>query len=84
MNDCKTCRFLDVKPDSAGRLRVIKDKAYRCLAPTPSLPPLPLSITDSFYFPLWPPSRTVVDAEKRNCPVWEPRNPREIDQAGGK
>lgn len=70
---CRTCRFLDVPPDKLGRIKPRADKTYRCLATQPELPPLPLSITQSYGFH-WPPSRSYVSPDQdTECPVWEER-----------
>ena len=70
---CRTCRFLNVAPDKAGRIRPQRDGAYQCIAPQPEMPPMPLSITNAYGFN-WPPSRTyMLPDQDTECPVWEER-----------
>lgn len=44
---CKTCKWLDVKPDKAGRVVVRKDSVYPCVVKFPT-PKLPDSITRAY------------------------------------
>lgn len=73
MQSCKTCKYLDVPPNKAGRIVPQKKYAYRCLAPEPPMPILPTSITGDYYFS-WPPHRrSVCINEGTECPVYEQR-----------
>ena len=68
---CKTCKWLVVEPDTAGRRVVRKDKGYRCIAPMPELPPMPLSVTSHCHY--LPPGkiRSRMDGgDGADCPTW--------------
>lgn len=70
---CKTCAYLAVEPDKAGRIVVRAGNAYECNAPEPDLPTLPYSITKAYGF-RWPPSRAyVTGTDGEDCPVWQAR-----------
>ncbi len=69
---CKTCRWLVISLDKAGRRVVRKDRMYRCAAPLPEVK-LPLSVAKYFSFN-WPPRRTMVSGNWENCPCWEERS----------
>lgn len=77
MRCCKTCRWLKVEPDAAGRRVVRASRAYRCEWPAPPLPALPQSLTRRFVGDDGDPwgieRRSYMEpADGRNCPVWEP------------
>ncbi len=61
---CKTCRFLDVPLDKAGR-RVVRDKSYRCTAPIPEIV-TPDSVERQGFYKV----RMCGDMGT-TCPVWE-------------
>lgn len=42
---CRTCRYLDVPLDKAGRRVARIGHIYQCTFPTPTLPPMPESWT---------------------------------------
>lgn len=70
---CKTCRFLDVRPDAAGRRVARKGSVHPCLYPLPSFPALPDSVTKNWQFRL-PSDATKVFMEKTDgtaCPTYE-------------
>ena len=70
---CRTCKYLNVEPNKAGRVVVRSNSGYRCLAPDPPLPVLPDSIGKTYYF-TWPPGRVYVSPDQgTECPVWEAR-----------
>lgn len=74
MKDCRTCKHLAVRPDKLGRIVPRKNEVYRCLAPEPDLPPIPLSVSEVYDFK-WPPRRTMVTPDHgKDCPVWEKRD----------
>ena len=71
---CKTCKFLDVPPNKAGRIVVRYERAYSCIAPAPKLPKdFPQSIIDRAGFQ-WPPNRQSMFADDGDsCTVYEKR-----------
>lgn len=74
MKSCRTCKYLDVEPNKAGRIVARKGSGYRCLAPDAPLPVLPDSITKGYGF-CWPlrSRRYMLPDEGTECPVWEAR-----------
>lgn len=77
MQFCKTCKYLDVPPNKAGRIVPQKKYTYRCLAPEPPMPILPTSITSAYGFS-WPPHRRFVRIDEgTECPVYEQRQKEE-------
>ena len=54
---CRTCKFLDVPPDSRGRIVPRLGNAYACRFPIPDAHGLPHSAFKSYGFK-WPPSKT--------------------------
>lgn len=69
---CKTCKFLNVRPDALGRIVVRAANTYQCTAPLP-MPPLPESVTKAWGFE-WPPrKRNVTGKDGQQCPTWEKR-----------
>lgn len=44
---CKTCKWLEVEPNKAGKRVVRKDKAYQCGVPIPR-PRLPTSVLKAY------------------------------------
>ena len=74
---CRTCKHLDVAPDSRGRIVARKNQAYRCLYKIPPEHGLPHSVMG--YNFRWPPSKnsmTLGDGE--GCPQHVSR--KEADQ----
>ena len=67
---CKTCRWMEVPNDPSGR-RVVRDRAYRCLAVLPDMPRLPICVTmDSSFH--WPPHKMMTWRDLgADCPCWE-------------
>lgn len=64
---CKACIHLGVTPDARGRIRVLPRVPYRCMAPAPELPALPIAFRDV----RWPPSRSAVWADMgEGCPTF--------------
>ncbi len=70
---CKTCRFLDVPLDKAGRRVVRKDSVYRCKGPVPAAPNLPDSVTQAYGFmrTAWVHRQYMPGDMGTTCPVWE-------------
>lgn len=70
---CKTCKWLEVEPNKAGKRVVRRDKVYQCLVPIPR-PILPTSVTRAYDFS-WPPPRTWLtkDMWGEVCLLWEER-----------
>ncbi len=67
---CRTCKFLDVPLDKAGRRRPYKNLAYPCTYEIP-YPVLPDAVTRHFGFH-WPPARTYMSPRYgANCPCYE-------------
>ncbi len=68
---CKTCRWLEVPLDKAGK-RVVRRMAYRCFAVVPDIK-LPASVTMDYSFH-WPLSRVSVwGTDGADCPCWKER-----------
>jgi hypothetical protein len=68
---CRTCKWLRVAPDKAGRRIPRKDKCYFCEAPLPE-PALPLSVT-TYHGWRWPPPRNFMSPDDgEDCPVFTP------------
>ena len=66
---CRTCVWLTVPPDKAGRRAARKDNVYPCAAPLPDVA-LPRSVTERFGFN-WPPRRTMMSPDRgEDCPAW--------------
>lgn len=59
MSGCKTCKWLEVRPESLGRIVVRKDQVYPCRCPDPDQSKFPECITAAFNF-RWPPLRAMV------------------------
>lgn len=69
---CRSCQYLDVRPDSRGRVIPRRDKSYRCLAPEPARPIVPASVTPAYL--RWPPHRSHMEPDDgAECPCHEPR-----------
>jgi hypothetical protein len=67
---CKTCKWLDVAPDRAGRRVVRRGYMYRCKFPLPDLSSvLPLSLTGSVSFRFSDNQKSWVEGERAGCPV---------------
>ena len=67
---CRTCKFLDVALDSAGRRMPRKDRLYQCTVPVLQ-PVLPACITVNPRF-TWPPPRTCMEPDSgTGCPFWD-------------
>ena len=71
---CKTCRFLKVPPNRAGRRVVRNDAPYLCNFPVPDIAPLPDSLTDSPWFRGLDTikRKSMVGDEGTSCPTWQP------------
>ena len=75
---CRTCKFLDVPPNSRGRIVPMSNKGYRCLYPVPAEHGLPASVTSSYGFQ-WPPSKNyMAPGDGEGCPQHVSR--KEADQ----
>lgn len=75
---CGKCKWLNVTPNKAGRIVVLKSRAYRCLAPIPPLPPLPACIRVNAGYGIndlkWPPSASYMSAKDgEGCQLFEAR-----------
>ena len=73
MKCCKTCKWLEVKPDKIGRRIVRKDRAYRCTYVVPIFR-LPDSITSSFSYrdPFRQFGRSHMAGDMgTECPTWK-------------
>lgn len=69
---CRTCKYLDVAPDKAGRIRPNKTFAYPCTAPIINEPIVPDSI--KLYSWNWPPHRTLMSPDLgQKCERYEDR-----------
>lgn len=67
---CRTCKFLDVKPDADGRARIRKQNVYPCTVVVP-LPNLPDSVRMAYHFS-WPPTRRVMQPDEGvSCHCYE-------------
>lgn len=67
---CRSCIWLKVAPDKAGRRAPRKDKSYLCEAPVPDVV-MPLSITRRYDW-RWPPSRNyMAPDEGAGCPTFK-------------
>ena len=68
MRSCRSCKFLAVELDAAGRRTPKKYRVYNCTVPLPVLPPLPASIHHSYR----PPEKTMLTPDDgANCPLYE-------------
>lgn len=66
---CRTCRYLDVKPDRSGRRVPRKNYAYRCTVPLPEVK-WPASVTT--YVGFREPHKTMMDLDEgEDCPLYE-------------
>lgn len=75
---CRTCKFLDIAPDSRGRVVPRANKGYCCLYKVPAEHGLPASVTGSYNF-RWPPSkRSMSPSDGEGCPQHVSR--KEADQ----
>jgi hypothetical protein len=70
---CRTCKYLDVAPDKSGRIVPRKGNSYRCLAPHPTLPPLPDCITRRYDFQPFFVRSWMSPPDGGECPVYEAR-----------
>jgi hypothetical protein len=69
---CRTCQFLLVEPDRAGRIKPRAKNAYKCIAHVP-MPTLPVSVTKHYDFK-WPPARSYMSPDDGNdCPLYKSR-----------
>jgi hypothetical protein len=66
---CRTCQWLDVKPDALGRRVVRSDRMYQCLAPVGRIA-LPASITTVRGFTWLPVRRHMAGEDGEGCPLW--------------
>ncbi|TIP39745.1 MAG: hypothetical protein E5X76_28950 [Mesorhizobium sp.] len=76
------CAHAEIKADKRGRVIMRADQAWRCLAPPPELPVMPVSITGAYGFK-WPPGRRYVQRDDcAECPCWTERKvpaPQKLD-----
>lgn len=73
---CKTCEFLAVRPDKAGRIVVRSSLVYQCAFPLPEEPVLPECITRNCGYPGWERllhRRWMTGDDGTDCPCWEAR-----------
>ena len=71
---CRTCKFLGVAPNRAGKRVPRSDKIYRCLVDVP-VPIVPASVT-GYYNWKWPPTKSaMVPDDGADCPLWEAFKP---------
>ena len=73
MKCCKTCKWMEVKPDKIGRRVVRKDRAYRCIYVVPRFK-LPDSITKQYRWekPFQQRGRSHMAGDMgTDCPTWE-------------
>lgn len=71
---CRSCRFLELPANKAGKLYVTPGRAYKCTVEIPE-PALPDSVKGSVGW-RWPPPRSWVEATQgTTCPLWEARPP---------
>lgn len=70
---CRTCKFLDVAPNAAGKVVARKHEAYRCLAPDPEWPALPDSITRHYGYKPTFHRRYMQPDEGDDCPLYRLR-----------
>lgn len=70
---CKTCKWLEVEPNKAGKRVVRKDRVYQCGVPI-ERPRLPTSVLKAYGF-RWPPSKTWLPSGLRDevCLLWKER-----------
>ena len=68
---CRTCKYLNVPLDKAGRRVVRGSYAYPCTAPDTPQPQLPVSITEAYGFKWPPPRQWVTPAMGASCPLHE-------------
>lgn len=68
--ECRTCRWLNVKPSKSGRRIVRKANGYACNVPLPEVV-LPLCITDAFGFRPLENQRGYVIPTWTGCPLHE-------------
>jgi hypothetical protein len=65
---CRTCKFLNVAPDSRGRIIPRANIGYRCLYEVSIEHGLPASVTGAYNF-RWPPSKkSMVPNDGEGCP----------------
>lgn len=82
MTMCRTCKYLDVPPDAAGRIVPRKQFTYPCAAPILSAEAigLPRSVTagtGSFH---WPPAKShMLPDWGEGCPAYVQREPKPKD-----
>jgi hypothetical protein len=73
VSNCGSCKYLDVKPDSVGRVVPRKNCAYMCLAPDPEKPLVPASMRN-YRLWQWPPPRTYMSpSDGEDCPAYKHR-----------
>jgi len=72
---CRTCAYLEVPPNKAGKIMPRHDRAYPCRGPIPDLASLKLpdSVTRAYGF-RWPLARGYSEPDDgENCPTYSPR-----------
>ena len=71
---CRTCKFLDVRPDKAGRLIARKGFTYRCVCVPPE-PAVPDSWKQAGVHWAWPPWASRMEPDDgENCQTYQPRD----------
>lgn len=66
------CKHLLIGPDKDGKVRLRKERRYRCMVDVPT-PVLPASVTKAFDW-RWPPHKSNVGIEDcAKCPFFEAR-----------
>ena len=69
---CRTCKWLDVRPDKDGKRRVRKNNGYRCIVQV-AAPKWPDSVTKAHGY-YYSPARTFMSPDEgENCPTKEKR-----------
>lgn len=74
---CRTCKFLEVPPNAAGKKVPRKGNVYRCLSPVPRTAWLmPTSVTKTYsYREPDEKSKTMMEPDDGDgCPLYEPRS----------
>lgn len=74
---CRTCQFLEIAPNAAGKRIARKGNVYRCLSPVPRTAHLlPASVTEVYGYrePTERDRRSMQPDDGANCPLYEPRS----------
>lgn len=70
MKSCKTCKWLVVPRDAAGRRYVKQLGAYRCFFPVVAQP-LPDSVTKAYGYRAPSPTQYMAPSDGAACPTYE-------------